>query len=106
MDEGLSLQVALSGATLVTVLGLVVKIYLASKTQKIGPQPFEVRQVVEQVTERMCNERHHGIESNQSNVFSRLVAVEKECAALRATVSSIQEQYRSIDEKLTTLLRR
>ena len=106
MNEGLNLNLVLSGATLVSVAGLFIKMYLASKAQRIGPQPFEVRQIVEQVTEKLCNERHHGIESTHSNLFARMSAVEKQVATLEGVIGELKVQYKSIDEKLTTLLRR
>ena len=80
MNEGLNLNLVLSGATLVSVVGIAVKIWLSSRSQKVGPQPFEVRQIEEFITKRdldhICMLRHTDIDKSLSRLERRIEELE------------------------------
>ena len=105
MEEGLNLNLVLNGATLLSVLGLGVKVYLAGRAQRIE-QPIEIRQAAGNTPQRQCDERHKAIDAQTSNLFSRMSAAEQRIATLEGTIKEVKEQYRNIDDKLTVLLRR
>lgn len=105
MDEGLNLNLMLNGATLLSVMGLGVKVYLAGKAHKLE-QPIEIRQAMGSTAKDMCDERHKTLDSQTNNLFSRLSSAEQRISKLEATITEVKEQYKSIDNKLTTLLGR
>ncbi|MDD3546424.1 MAG: hypothetical protein PHG96_13850 [Kiritimatiellae bacterium] len=105
MEEGLNLNLVLNGATLLSVLGLAVKVYLASKKMRIE-QPIDVRTADGSVGANLCNDRHGALNAQTSNLFSRMSAAEQRIATLEGTITEVKEQYKNIDDKLTVLLRR
>jgi len=105
MQEGLSLNLVLNGATLLSVLGLGVKVYLAGKRTRIE-QPLEIRPAAATTPQSQCDERHKALDSQTSNLFSRMSAAEQRISKLEATIAEVKEQYKHIDDKLTVLLRR
>lgn len=105
MEEGLNLNLVLNGATLLSVLGLAVKVYLAGKKVRIE-QPIDVRTAAGSTPQRQCDERHKALDSQTSNLFSRMTAAEQRIATLEGTIREVKEQYKNIDDKLTVLLRR
>jgi hypothetical protein len=106
MTEGLDANLVLSGATLATIAGVAVKLWQASRTQKIGPQPFEVKPAPASTPEKVCDERHIAIQANSENLFCRMSAAEQRIARVESTVEEIRAQYHSIDARLNELLRR
>ena len=106
MNNGINLHLVLSGATLVSILTLAFKIWLSGRARKVGPQPFEVRPAPELVPVKVCDERHSLLERQNENLFCRMSAAEVRIAKLESTVAEIKDQYKSIDTKLTELLRR
>lgn len=106
MNEGLSLNLLLNGATLLGVAGLAVKVWMAQRGQRITPQPLLVKGAPEAVAVKLCDERHKMIEADNMNLFARMSAAEQRVATLEAQFREIKEQYQSIDGKLTKLLRR
>lgn len=69
MQEGLNLNLVLNGATLLSVLGLGVKVYLAGKAQKTE-QPLEVKRA-DEVTDKLCDERHKDIKDQLDTLLKR-----------------------------------
>ena len=106
MTEGLDLNLVLSGATLATIAGLAVKVWLANRGQRVGPQPFEVKPAPSTTSEKVCDERHGLINDQTSNLFCRMSSAEQRIARVESTVEEIRTQYHSIDARLNELLRR
>lgn len=106
MTDGFDLSIVLSGATLATLAGLVIRVWLANRGQKIGPQPFRIAPVDQHPSVKVCDERHKAIENQTENLFCRMSVAEQRIATVEATVSDIKEQYKSIDGRLNEVLRR
>ena len=106
MEEGLNLNLVLNGATLLSVIGLGVKVYLAGKTQKVGPQPFEVRHCPTSTEKAQCDERHKLLGEQVEVLFARTELQGKQQAALTATQEAVQRQLESMDSKLDRLIAR
>jgi hypothetical protein len=103
MTEGLNLT--LSAATLLSVIGMIVKTYMASRPQKIE-QPITVRAEGQVTPTRQCDERHGHIERQNENMFARMSSAEQRISALEATSLATKEQLSRIDKKLDLLLQR
>jgi hypothetical protein len=106
VTEGITLNMALSAATLLSVAGLALKFWTSTRATKIGPQPLEVQATPRSVGADICNERHVAIQSDHVNLFARMGLAEQRIAHLDATIQEMRTQYASIDNKLTELLRR
>jgi uncharacterized protein HemX len=106
MEEGLNLNLVLNGATLLSVLGLGVKVYLAGKTQKVGPQPFEVRHCQASTEKAQCDERHKLLNDQVTCLFARTELQGKQQSALAATQEAVEKQLASMDNKLDKLIAR
>ena len=104
--EGLNVSLVLSGASLLSILGIGVKVWLAQRGQKIGPQPFEVRESPAGTPRGQCDERHREIDSRTSNLFARMSAAEQRIAAVEASHHALEKRLESMDGKLDTLLKR
>lgn len=105
MQEGLNLNLVLNGATLLSVLGLFIKVYLSKQPQKIE-QPIEVRQAACTTSKELCTERHSDIEKWKENIYARLIKCETDQAAYKATQDAVKERLNSMDTKLDELLSR
>jgi len=105
MQEGLNLNLILSGSTLLGVLGLGVKVFLAKQPQKIE-QPIEIRQAACTTSKELCTERHGDIEKWKDNIYARLIKCETDQAAYKATQDAVKERLNSMDNKLDELLSR
>jgi hypothetical protein len=103
MQEGLNLNLVLNGATLIGVIGLGVKVYLAGRAQKIE-QPLEIRAAVCSLPKDQCNERHHEIDKWRDNIYLRLMKCETDQAAYKATQDSVEKRLESMDKKLDRLI--
>lgn len=101
MQEGLTL--ALSGTTLMGVLGLAVKIWMKDRPQKIE-QPLEVRTAQCSLSKEQCNERHHEIDKWRDNMYLRMIEMEKSRASDKATQAAIEKRLDSIDAKLDRMI--
>ena len=101
MTEGLNLT--LSAATLLSVIGIAAKVYLASKPQKIE-QPLMVEKKDSPIPFGQCDERHNTIEEQTKNLFSRMNHAEQRIAAIEATQVACEKRLDSIDSKLDRLL--
>jgi len=105
MQEGLNLNLVLNGATLLSVLGLGVKVYLAGKAQKIE-QPLEVKQCRSSTEKSQCDERHKLLNEQVLALFTRTEGQGKEQAAIKATQEGLEKQLASMDSKLDKLIAR
>jgi uncharacterized protein HemX len=103
MTEGLNLT--LSAATLLSVLGLAVKVYLAKQPQEIK-QPIVVEKKESATPSGQCDERHSTIDEQTKNLFSRMNHAEQRIAAIEATQVACEKRLASIDTKLDRLLER
>ena len=74
--EGINVSLVLSGASLISILGIGAKLWIANRPQQMGPQPFEVKQSVSHTPTVQCDERHHELNSRTSNLFSRMSQAE------------------------------
>lgn len=116
MQDGLSLNLVINGATLLGVAGLVVKIWLSGRAQKIEqpikvetpPQekPVEVKAVFDATPKAQCDERHKTQGAQIDNLFGRVGLLEQRQSANEARVKAINERTISMDGKLDTLLKR
>jgi hypothetical protein len=104
--EGINFSMVLSGASLISILGIGAKLWIANRPQQMGPQPFEVKQSVSHTPTVQCDERHLAIKSDTSNLFSRMSAAEQRIAAVEASHAAQQDQLKSMDAKLDKLLSR
>jgi len=105
MQEGLNINLMLSGATLASVLGLLAKVWLANRPQKIQ-QPLEVRAADGATPRAQCDERHEMIGDQLENLYGRVKAVEIKLSADSARLDAMGDQLKCMDGKLDTLLRR
>lgn len=103
MEEGLNIGLMLNGATLLSVLGLAAKFYLANKPQKIE-QPLEVSSRPALAAERSLEAHMADNRSDHSNLFSRISESEKRIAALEAYQKSQSQQLNKIEHKIDRVL--
>lgn len=103
MEEGINLNLVLNGATLLSVLGLFVKIYLSKQPQKIE-QPLEVRQAAGTTAKDMCNERHKLLNEQVTCLFARTELQGIAQAAYKATLEQVETRMKSMDAKLDRLI--
>jgi uncharacterized protein HemX len=103
MTEGLNLT--LSAATLLSMIGIAVKLYTAGKPQKIE-QPIIVEKKEHATPSGQCDERHQTIDEQTKNLFSRVNHAEQRISALEATSLATKEKLSSMDCKLDRLLER
>jgi hypothetical protein len=105
MQEGLNFSVVLSGATFVSVLGLILKVFLSKQPQKIE-QPIEVRKAAGSTDKEKCDERHLTLKEQIENIYTRLGIVETNQSAYKATQEAVKERLESMDNKLDKLIAR
>lgn len=105
MQEGLNLNLVLNGATLLSVLGLGVKVYLAGKAQKIE-QPLEIKTCRSATEKSQCDERHKLLNEQVTCLFARTENQGKQQAAMAATQEAVEKQLASMDSKLDKLIAR
>jgi uncharacterized protein HemX len=103
MTEGLNLT--LSAATLLSMIGIAVKLYTAGKPQKLE-QPVVVEKKEHPTPSGQCDERHTTIDEQTKNLFSRMNHAEQRIAAIEATQVACEKRLASIDTKLDRLLER
>ena len=104
--EGINFSMVLSGASLISILGLAAKLWIANRPQQMGPQPFEVKQSIAHTPTVQCDERHHELNSRTSNLFSRMSQAEQRIAAVEAAHAAQTARLESMDAKLDRLLSR
>jgi len=104
--EGLNISLVLSGATLVSLLGIGVRLMISQRGQKIGPQPFQVVAAERHTPQAQCDERHKELNSKADNLFARMSAAEIQLGAFEARQESLERQLGSMDAKLDKLLKR
>lgn len=80
---------------------------------RVSPDPLNVRGVSPSIKEPLCEQKHKSVDErlrenreDHSNIFPRLTDLEKRMGILEGTIKEIKEEYHSIDDKLTILLRR
>ncbi len=103
MQEGLNLNVMLSSANLIAILGLAVKVFLSKQPQKIE-QPIEVRQAARSTAMDLCNERHKLLGEQVTCLFARTELMGNAQAAYKATLEQVETRMKSMDAKLDTLI--
>ncbi len=80
---------------------------------QIEPDPLNVRGVPQSVKEPTCEAKHQAIEAwreenrdSHKNLFDRMSEAEARLGVLEGALGEIRGAYRSIDDKLTALMRR
>lgn len=80
---------------------------------QIEGQPIKIESVPGHVTDPLCEAKHEALNGrlkdntrDHENIFPRLAAVESRVSSLEGVVGEISKTNKSIDEKLTILLRR
>jgi hypothetical protein len=80
---------------------------------QVSPDPLNVKGIPPSVKSPTCDATHKAIDQrlldnkdDHSNIFPRLSNLESRMSALEGTISEIRIEYKSIDDKLTVLLRR
>ncbi len=83
------------------------------QSTRIEDQPIQNEAVPGHVTDPLCDAKHDAINGrlkdnlrDHENIFPRLAAVESRVSSLEGVVGEISKTNKSIDEKLTILLRR
>ena len=105
MQDGLNINLMLSGATLASVLGLLAKVWLANRPQKIQ-QPLEIRAHEGATPRAQCDERHEMIGGQLENLYGRVKSIEIKQSADSARLDAVSDQLMNMDGKLDALLRR
>jgi hypothetical protein len=104
--EGINVSLILSSASLISILGIGAKLWIANRGQRVGPQPFVVAAAERSTPQGQCDERHREIDSRTSNLFSRMSAAEQRIAAVEASHQAQIARLESMDGKLDRLLSR
>lgn len=104
MQEGLNLNLVLNGATLLGVIGLGVKVYLAGKAQKIE-QPIDVRNAGSCFNAQLCEERHKLLDNHLTELYAKVNSARDAATETRATLTALKDQVASIDHKMDALLK-
>lgn len=80
---------------------------------QISPDPLNVKGVPPSVKSPTCEAVHKGVDqrlddnkADHANIFPRLAAVESRVATIEGIITEIRVTNKSIDEKLTVILRR
>ena len=80
---------------------------------QVSPDPLNVKGVPPSVKSPTCEATHKGVDehlrknqTDHDDIFPRLAKVEQRVAVLEGTIEQIRIEYKSIDDKLTILLRR
>lgn len=80
---------------------------------KVTPDPLNVKGVAPSVKEPVCEAKHRAVDQrlddnreDHGNIFPRLSSLENRVGVIEGTISEIKSEYKSIDDKLTILLRR
>lgn len=105
MQEGLNLNLVLNGATLLSVIGLGVKVYLAGKPQKIE-QPLDVRDAGSGYNHALCEQRHRTMDGQISDLYCKVHAARLESSEVKGALEALDKQVGSIDRKMDALLER
>ncbi len=101
MTDGIS--IILSGTTLVAVVGLGVRVWLASRAQQVGPQPFRVAADERPVSASACEDSRRANSFDHANIFARLSEHDKAIAALQEQARNTDRKLDRIESKIDTL---
>ena len=96
MEEGINLSVVMSGATLIGIIGLLVRVWIAGRAQKIE-QPLDIQPSA-------CERQIFANHEEHSNIFARLSCSEQRLSALESSVGHVDRRLQSMDSKLDRLL--
>ena len=105
MQEGLNLNVMISSANLIGILGLAVKVFLSKQPQKIE-QPLEVRNAGSGFNPALCEQRHRTMEGQISDLYCKVHAARLESTEVKGALEALDKQVGSIDRKMDALLER
>lgn len=98
MQDGATLSVVISGATLVGVIGVLARLWISTRAQKLE-QPL-------QVTPSLCERQLRSNSADHENIFSRLSHNEQRISALEANVLHIDKRLEKMDDKLDIIINR
>lgn len=104
MQEGLTVNLVLSGATLVTVVSVAVRVWLSTRPQKIE-QPLEIKDAEHHhYNSRLCEQRHQSLAGQITDIYAKLNSAREGLAEIRGSLASLKTQVSSIDGKMDKLL--
>ena len=103
MEEGINLSVVMSGATLVGIIGLLVRVWLSGRAQKLA-QPIEIASQTTSI--KHCDERHCKNDCEHENIFSRLAALERQNSRTEAELKAIAENVKEVKHSVNKLVER
>lgn len=103
MQEGLTVNLVISGATLVTVVSVAVRVWLSTRPQKIE-QPLEIKDAEHHYNPRLCEQRHQGLAGQITDIYAKLNSAREGLAEIRGSLASLKTQVSSIDGKMDKLL--
>lgn len=96
MEEGINLNLVLSGATLVGIISVVVRLWISGRNHKIE-QPLSVQTT-------LCDRQIKSNYDEHTNIFCRLSVSEQRLSAVESSVTHIDHRLESMDNKLDKLL--
>ena len=98
MEEGINLSVVLSGASLVGIIGIAVRVWISGKPQKIE-QPLEVQPTI-------CERQIKSNSADHENMFARLGGCEQRVSSLEANEKNSRASLSRIENKVDELLKK
>jgi hypothetical protein len=109
MTDGISITGLTIGGAALTAIGGMVGSWIRAKygMTRIHPQPLDVRNApLLPIPKDHCDERHHAIANETSNLFSRMSSAEQRIAAAEAALRTLDDRLKSMDTKLDTIIGR
>jgi|GEM_PF-2040166 hypothetical protein len=111
MQEGLTVNLVISGATLVTVVSVAVRIWLSTRPQKIeqpvkveASQPVELKEAPASFNSTLCRERHQILSGQVADLYAKINDAREGQAEIRGTLQGMKDQMNSIDGKMDKLI--
>lgn len=90
MEEGINLSVVLSGATLVGIIGIFVRVWISGKAHQIEPT--------------LCERQIKSNSADHENIFARLGASEQRISTLEAHNEHTSRTLTRMEHKLDKLI--
>lgn len=104
MQEGLSFNMFLSGATLVSVLTLIFQVWRSSRAITVK-QPVQVEAGAMPTETKLCDERHKKNDEEHYNLFCRLAALERRDGRVEGEITQINSKMTAIESKVDLLIK-
>lgn len=104
MQEGLSFNMFLSGATLVSVLTLIFQVWRSSRAINVK-QPIKVEAGSMPTETKLCDERHKKNDEEHYNIFCRMAALERRDGRVESQIEQMNNKMTTIENKVDVLIR-